>query len=102
SDFVQVYNADLWAKCKIQRLDTSYTKTYSSDANRGGSYDSPIQDVTDSFSRSYRVEDWSKSYDASGRIDPKNAPIVVTDVSNSLSDGYRWTNSQTNMTYNPD
>ena len=100
SDFVQQFNLNLWQTYKIQRVATSDSRSYSSNKDRGGSYDDPLPDVTGSLSRSYRTEDWSNSYDQYGAINRDVAPTVTT-LSQSLADGTRWTTSETDTVNNP-
>ena len=100
TDFVQVMNQQLWHDDKIQRVATSYSRGYTSDGEGDGSYDNPISDITGSFTRTYRQEDWSNSYGAFGRINRDAPPVVVINVSQSLSDGLHYTDSDTSVENN--
>ena len=63
SELAQRYNGDIWFRSGNTRLEHSYTRTWSSDWNGGGSFDGPLAYGDDSQIRNYSHADYSESYD---------------------------------------
>jgi hypothetical protein len=101
SDIYQQYNGVIWKNIGVTRLETSITRSYSSDMALEGTYDNPVADLDGSFSRSYSAIDYSQSYDLStGRIN-RSAPPVVRDGYSLSYDGLRnYTRSNQTQVYN--
>ena len=88
SDFTTVFDPVAWQNQKVQRTLESYTRSYTSDVNRDGSYDAPIIDAPGNSVRSFLTYDWTCSYDENGRLVRDQVP---TSQSTSQSfDGFHY------------
>ena len=102
SEFTQTYNQlALWFQSKgAKTRQFGDVSLFHPDVNAQGSYENPIADVTGSLNRSVRVEDWSQSYGAYGKINRDTAPLVTLASSDALADGTRWTRTDSTIVNN--
>src|SRR5262249_18431003 len=88
SDVNQTFNQQIWQATGLARLDLVTTRSYSSDTDMNGSYDSPVGGIAKSWSRAISITNYEDAYLPSGSVNPTHAP-VVTDAYGESYDGLR-------------
>jgi hypothetical protein len=102
SDLYQKFNDTIWANTGLSKLQTSYSRSYTSDLNGEGTWDSPIVQIDKSYNRSYTATDYSGSYDlSSGQLD-RSVPPNTSGSSWSYDGLGSYTRSTAEQDYNPD